>query len=1185
MLLKPNIQWPLHCKHKAAFLNYQRVQKTPFARETTTNRVLLSNRVRDGASWLQLEDLPISYIMEFDLFNGLNPRQYEAVTFDPTKALQIVAGPGTGKTKVLTTRYVYLIAFKNINPLSIIMTTFTKKAADEIKARVEPILRKCGYDTNKLLIGTFHSICNNLLHQYGHLIDLPNHWRVFASSEVDPIVKKLVEECPDQIRDYALSYRANKVNLCLPNRKSEWALAEKQIIKNISRLKAEALSPEAYKNLDSHDEALYYFYNAYQVEMLRQGGLDYDDLLFYSYKLLSKNRCWNHIKHVMVDEFQDTNNIQLELMYLLSRGKHQSCEGVTAVGDPDQSIYAFRSALARNFDEMIQKCPIEYGQVVLEENYRSTQNILDTSEYVIKQQSDGRNQRLPLRAQFSYDIKPVYMKFPDGFLEGPTICKEILYLKAIPDLFSFNDIAILVRQRRQIKAIERALIDHRIPYKIIKSVSFWERRETKAMLDLLKVVCSDLDRYAIIRSLQYPSKGLGDVSIAKIEKLFDEELDKPAFVVLKELADGLKDHKFPAKGKVSIKNFVSLIETARKLCDENPKMSTRDELFEYLYDASGMKNEFLFEDDKADRKAKALEECEPNKYNKRHKNIELVKSHFLGFHPDEMDPKYRIEMNPDTNQPCIVNDAPVIKQDGEGLENLSKYFNSKLKPLTGKFDTSCGERVANNDAKQENENPRIDIYKFLRQFIEFINLYTTNEALDPSCLTEDQVAAKKQRDKNGILTVTTIHGSKGLEWPIVFVPGCVEGIIPCVYANSRDDDSEEENDVEDAKDTEDLQNSNDNSPKKGKQSKASESIDEERRMFFVALTRAKFLLYVSAIENNERVPIIPSQFLTPEVMRTLTGSQQLFDKVDYIDSLYEAMHKEPKRTPSFCLERLLEDYHNFVAANREFLIWKKEKILHVNTIDFGENIQTERFNMGITTASKQLKRSEKMLFGQDLNPCSRQSANYAPTISRKPSNTITRKQFAPPPTLSQRAPNTTGKTFAPKPNEHLKPPTENPKESVRRHKYVKIRSNTLEDVVIASECPQITGVKERVRSGMLSPSKSQHRIVAEEIRLEDLSDEDQCGEVNIKRDEVTAAELLHNPNDLEVDNRPILTNAKVLADASRIEISKKLNGGTKRNRNRKKIKKESENDNDILMRLKRARKATPTISDEVIVLD
>ncbi|AMD19340.1 HBR439Cp [Eremothecium sinecaudum] len=1101
--------------------------------------------------------------MESEILNGLNKRQYEAVTFDPTKALQIVAGPGTGKTKVLTTRYAYLVTVKKINPLSIVMTTFTRKAADEIKERVEPILRKVGYDTKKLLIGTFHSICTNLLHQYGHLIGLPNNWRIFSTSETDPIIKKLVIDCPDQIRSYALSYRPNKVSLCLPNRKGDWVLSEKQISKNISRLKAEALSPEAYKELDSHDEALYHFYSSYQAEMLKQAGLDYDDLLFYAFKLLSKKRCWDHIKHVLVDEFQDTNNIQLELMYLLSRGKHQSCEGVTAVGDPDQSIYAFRSALARNFDEMIQKCPIEYGQVVLEDNYRSTQNILDTSEHVIKQQGDGRSKRLPLRAQFTSNVKPVYMKFPDKFLEGPTICKEILYLKAIPELFSYSDIAILIRQRRQIEPLERALISHRIPYKIIKSMSFWERKETKAILDLIKVVCSDLDRYALLRSLKVTRAGFGDVTIARIESAFDENQDKRPLQVLEDLGNGIGGKKLPAKIRTEIMKYISIIEDARSLCNEDARMSTREQLFDQLYNDSGLKTEFLFHDDKSDRTTKGLEDNEPNKENKRHKNVLIVKSHFLEFAPDEVDPKYKIEVDSKTNKLLVVDD-PVLKT--EDSDNKTSVRTRRAK---APIPVRCSEKC--------HDDPKVDLMRLLREFVNFINLYTTTESFSSVKLSGDQKNSNATKDTNGAVTITTIHGSKGLEWPIVFVPGCVEGIIPCVYANSKDDDSDEDN-----TDTgEELDEQNSDSPKKNKNSRASESIDEERRMFFVALTRAKYLLYITATENNERFPVVPSQFLTQEVIKTLSDSQQLFDSVDALDSLYKILRKKRPESSRFSIDKLLEDYRSFVRGNREFIIWKNEKVLHATAVDFTEN-SSSFIPGGIVTASAQLnleanRTQETRILRRRLVTSSAPLNNKTTTL-----NPI-KRQFAPPIGASQKQPRGPTRQYAPTPNN--KKTNEAPKikaELSQKPTQLLTVNSTVENSCDFPDS-EILRTRSRIKATKLSPSKNYQKIVTDEIKLEDISDTEDEIEVIKNENEITAGELLHNPDELEVDNRPILTSAKVLADATINEVNRKVKSGGKKAR--RKVKTEVPDGSDILSRLKKARKASPTINDEVIVLD
>lgn len=563
------------------------------------------------------------------LVSQLNTQQRAAALFDYTRGLQVIAGPGTGKTKVLTSRVAYLILHHHIHPRDIIVTTFTNKAANEMKERLQEMLRGAGVNISELLIGTFHSICLKILYRFGHLVDLQKDWRIIDEKEIDVILDDMIEKVPDQIRDYASSI-TRKVNLCMPSKNGdEWTIHPKLIKKQISKLKSNAILPEEYILDSNHDAALGYFYQIYQSELSKKNTLDFDDLLMYTFRLLTRVRVLSNIKHVLVDEFQDTNGIQLDLMFLFAKGNHHLSRGMTIVGDPDQSIYAFRNALAHNFLEMGRKCPIEYSTIILVENYRSSQKILNTSEILITQQNKGRQNRAPLRAQFDLDFPPVYMNFPAYFLEAPSLVRELLYLKALPNLFTFNDFAILVRQRRQIKRIESALIEHRIPYKIIRGHSFWDSKETRAMLNLLKLIFSPNDKHAILASLLYPARGLGPATGEKIKNALDTlATDVSCFQILKDISSKKIMLDIPTKGRSVIADFISMIENCQLLL-QSTLLGGLSDLFDKLYELSGLKYEYLYKDGK--KKNDQLEKSEPNLLNARHKNIELLKNYFLAL--------------------------------------------------------------------------------------------------------------------------------------------------------------------------------------------------------------------------------------------------------------------------------------------------------------------------------------------------------------------------------------------------------------------------------------------------------------------------------------------------------------------------------------------------------------------------
>ena len=686
----------------------------------------------------------------------LNEQQRVAVQFDHTKALQVIAGPGTGKTKVLTSRVAYLLLHHRIKPQDIIVTTFTNKAAKEMIDRLNTMLQGSSIRVSDIMIGTFHSVCLKILTRFGHKIGLRKDWRIIEESEIDKIMQEMIEKMPDTIRDQANSM-ARKVNLCLPKRGSdEWAVHAKPVRKHISRLKAYAILPEEYNKDPNYDQALAYFYDKYQAELSKVNALDFDDLLMYAFRLLSRERCLPYVQHVLVDEFQDTNGIQMDLMFLFAKANHHLSRGITVVGDPDQSIYAFRHALALNFDAMSNKCPIECSRVVLVENYRSSQKILDTSETLIKQQVKGRADRLPLRAQFDCEFAPVYIEFPAAFLEGPSLIREMLYLKALPNMFTYNDFAILVRQRRQIKNVETALIEHGIPYKIIRGHAFWELKETVSMLNLLKCVYSESEKHAILSALQYPARGLGAASIGKIKIALDT-ISGTAFQGLRQICDKKVDLVIPAKGRTALKEFINMIEYCQKL-SEAPNSTTLSDIFDRLYDGSGMRHEYLYLDGK--KKSEIEGDQEPNFSNPRHKNVMLLKNYFIGT-------------------------------DMASLETSA--------------DSSLAERSSETQRHGVSITTKSGINNHIRNFFLSLSLFST-EAND----SELDKAKRIEQEKVGFVTISTIHGAKGLEWPVVFIPGCEEGIIPSIFGDDKAQDGGENDDEEDGdEDKNDIKRRND----------------------------------------------------------------------------------------------------------------------------------------------------------------------------------------------------------------------------------------------------------------------------------------------------------------------------------------------------------------------------------------
>ncbi|CCK73533.1 DNA helicase SRS2 NDAI_0G05500 [Naumovozyma dairenensis CBS 421] len=1159
------------------------------------------------------------------ILSGLNKQQKLAVTFDYHNALQVIAGPGTGKTKVLTSRVAYLLLKERINPEDIIITTFTNKASMEMIDRLSIMLRDTNISTSNLLIGTFHSVCIKILHRFGSKIDLSPTWRIADQNEIDNILSNIVDRMPDQIRDYANSM-TRKVNLCMPKRgrgeSDEWTVSPKLVKKQISKLKSSAILPEEYINDSMHDTALAYFYENFQSELAKINALDFDDILMYTFRLLTKERCLPNIQHVLVDEFQDTNEIQMDLVFLFAKGNHHLSRGISVVGDPDQSIYAFRNALAYNFQTMVQKSPIECSRIVLVENYRSSQKILDTSEMLISQQTRGRQNRLPLRAQFDYDFPPVYINFPASFLEASSIIKELLYLKALPDLFSFNDFAILVRKRIQIKPLERALIEHRVPYKILRGHAFWDSKEIIAMLNLLKCIFSPNEKNAIIASLLYPSRGLGQTSADKIKFIFEQETNSnfnstSSMQILRDIVANKIQIDIPTKARNVIIDFLQMINTCTSLFNVEPINVALSDIFEKLYELSGLRYEYLCLDGKK-KKSIDMSKLEENFDNVRHKNVTILKTYFLG--PTNGPSTSSTDTNTMTNIGSI--------SSASVLEHIRNFFNS----LT--LYTSDLPEISSSDEQQENMNW--------------------------------QKVEERKKTQEGV-TISTIHGAKGLEWPVVFIPGCNEGTIPSIFNDeAKDGSSDDEGDDDDDRNEIDTDSK---TSKKRRNLSMEELIDEERRMFFVAQTRAKYLLYLSSFITERQFENEPSRFLTSDLVKTMVDEQKVLEKVENVMRLYHAMKREPlvASNKKFSLKTLIKDYSNFIENRRERMIWGGEVVHDISNLNLIENVSVQpQPSLVFTTAATQLRVQQQGTktnqhppppsishhpFNQRNNSQKTgPSKNYAPNGSLESDLLVSpTKVLAPLQTMSpSNSPSNVTKSFAPSyvpkrnksrstspirkpfpsperkkilsPTKSLKEEdkelalkstskksssrnSEKSKRTLSSSKYwangnkIKQENDDDDDRMIFKKAPvnnpfQNTKVKFE-SNGRISKSNDSNGI----IRLKREDDDKTADYDSSNNSNTTAAELLHNPDDMIIDNRPILTNAKTLADAirkprNRAENIKKEKKSEEQvdseNKGKKMIglkKGVTASQMDIFSQLSRAKKKTKGNTGEIIIID
>lgn len=712
------------------------------------------------------------------LFSSLNHEQKMAAEASPG-ILQIVAGPGTGKTKVLVSRVAHLLLRQRIPPQNIVVTTFTKKAAAELVER----LRVLGpqVDVDKILVGTFHSICFRLVRRFGAKIGLP---RVSVADEKDAV--QLVAQALEKV-----DVSAYPDDETAPF-KARSGIDSKKVRRHLSRLKASlsemSRSPADGKRFISRVLSLY-------QELLTASHLiDFDDCLILALRLLRDHHILPHVEHTLVDEFQDCSAVQLELMYAFSQGR-----SVTVVGDPDQSIYAFRAAQSGTFGDMrrhYEELGCTYQVVRLTENYRSTAAILALSERVMRQQM-GREEKT-LRAQHTASILPGYACLDSAAQEARWIAHHISHLGQY-EIFDRADFAVLVRTAYQTRAIETEFARAKIPYTIVKGRAFWERRDVVAVVDYLRAVASDFDRLALFRALNVPRRGFGPKSVAELVQLHEKHKCL-AFETLKQVASGAIQSSLGQKAQAQLTGFVNFVEKARSCLSECYEANDLGRFFNYVYVQSGLEKE-LGPDSEG--------------------NILEVRSQLAQF---------------------VLEDEEVSGQMGE-IETEKEEL--RIRGDTGDKNISIPKiKKAENNLDVSREH--------LRQFLELLSLFDTDLS---------QESSQK-------VSISTIHGAKGLEWPVVFVPGLSEGLLPASFA------------VDDSK---------------------PETINEERRCFYVAASRAKVLLFLSAYTEDldgqwGRKPIEkPSRFLkdleglicsklswpqeTIEILQTITSRPPT--KVDY----------------------------------------------------------------------------------------------------------------------------------------------------------------------------------------------------------------------------------------------------------------------------------------------------------------
>ena len=636
-----------------------------------------------------------------DVLQDLNEAQRRAVQV-PGGALLILAGPGSGKTRVIAHRIAHLVRDRGVEPWRVLAVTFTNKAAREMRERVERLLDA---DARGVTLGTFHSVCARILRRDGEVIGLPRDFVIYDTDDQLGLVRQ--------------AQRALSID---PKRYPPRAL-----LSAISAAKNERRDPSAtLRDAGSYfEEIVGRVYQHYQRALRNSAAVDFDDLLGEVLRLFEqhpdvRDRYAERYQHVLIDEFQDTNLVQ----YRLAQELASAHGNITAVGDPDQSIYSWRAADLRNLLHFERDFP-DAQVILLEQNYRSTGHILKAAHALITQASTRRERSLWTENPEGDPI--VVQELYDGDEEGHFVALEILR-QMREERRDFGDFAVMYRTNAQSRAIEEACIQQGIRYRIVGGTRFYDRREIRDLLAYLRLIHNHADAIAFRRIVNVPGRGIGDRSLEHIQRAA-EELERPLLAVAAMVARGDEDPALPQlRGdiRIALRDFVALIDRLSAASDDMSVATLLDAILELT------------------RYREHLQRSDEERAEVRWENVQELRS---------------------------------VAAQYEDLES--------------------GVSLAS--------------------FLEEVALVADVD--DPDSELPDAV------------TLTTLHAAKGLEFPVVFMPGVEEGLLP--HFRSLDDPAQ---------------------------------MEEERRVCYVGITRAQQRLYLTRARRRFQQGAfrgaLPSRFLS-----------------------------------------------------------------------------------------------------------------------------------------------------------------------------------------------------------------------------------------------------------------------------------------------------------------------------------
>ena len=725
-----------------------------------------------------------------NLNSDLNDQQLDAVTHGEGPQL-VIAGAGSGKTRVITYRIAWLVRERRVEPYRIAAVTFTNKAAGEMKERVESLLG----GPSEVFVGTFHRFALRLLRRYGERVGLAKGFNILDTSDQLSLMKRAIEL--EHLDPSAVTPRG--------------------ALSRVSSAKNRLIDPAEFE-LEAHgywEQKVAQAYSRYQRLLRETGGVDFDDMIALAVRLLQQERelgerMRRRLRFLLVDEFQDTNYAQLQLISQIC-GEQGN---LTAVGDEDQSIYRWRGAELQNILEFESSFE---GAITrkLERNYRSTQNILDASGAVVANNEKRRGKKLWTDSGAGEPIDLFYSG--DESDEARWIVDKV---RELAPTYRFSGAAVLFRTNAQTRVLEDELLRQKVPYRLIAGVRFYERAEIKDLIAYLRLVRNPSDNLSLRRVLNQPPRGIGKATQGAVYSEAEE--------MGHSIWDVLRLERFSAispRGANALRAFRQLIEELRELA----LTSSLSELLDAVIERTGYAE--LYRKDDPEAEARLL-------------NIQELQSAAQDF-TENLDDVPALLIASETFE-LVAPESPGADEDGAQLDLLS-----------GSASVTSGSSAATADAGEiqsdafDLDGVPLDETDALTSFLDYVSLVSDTDQLETDA---------------GV-SLMTLHSAKGLEFPVVFLAGLEDGLLPHFNSESPDE------------------------------------LEEERRLMYVGMTRARERLLLSTC-NRRRIAgryqdQEPSFFLDEipdHLLRVSDGGRSRYDW--RAEPVHQFFQTDPQKRPT-----------------------------------------------------------------------------------------------------------------------------------------------------------------------------------------------------------------------------------------------------------------------------------------------